>query len=349
MTYHFATLFDQNYLSRGLCLIESLDRVLDNNYLLYILALDEHVERYFIESNKKHIILLNLVQLEEFYPELLVAKNNRSKVEYYFTLSPILPLYILEKFKHCDRITTLDSDIYFFASPTEIFNNYGADDILITPHDFPKKLENLAKYGKYNVSFQSFPNTPNGLSVLKDWKEKCINWCYDHQDEETGYYADQKYLDDWSTNFGHVSSIDLKTCGRAPWNISDTVISSSKGKFFVENKPLIYYHFHSLRINNRCIKHGLQGYEINGISRALKKLYSKYILSLYNYNKQMNLLGDNAVVRINVNPKRNGILWFILYNEIGAIILSSKKVLFFNIKIKTYLIGIRKYLKWRPS
>lgn len=347
MICHFATLFDQNYLSRGLCLIESLDRVLNNSYSLYILALDENVVDYFANHKRDNITVLTLSQLEGFYPELSIAKNNRSKVEYYFTLSPILPLYILENFKDCDRITTLDSDIYFYATPAEIFSSYDKDAVLITPHDFSSRLQDLARYGKYNVSFQSFPNTINGLSVLKDWKEKCITWCYDYQDEKTGYYADQKYLDDWQQNFDHVKSIDLKTCGRAPWNISDTAITVSNDSFLIGNKPLIYYHFHSLRINDRCVTHGLQGYEINGISIGVKKVYSTYILALYKYNKQINQLGDKAVIRININSKSSNILQFILRTEIGAVVLSSKKVLFFNLKIKTNLIRLRNYLKWQ--
>jgi len=349
MTYHFATLFDQNYLTRGLCLIQSLDQVLNNGYSLYILALDSYVEEYFKANHRQNITVLNLQQLEECYPELSIAKNNRSKVEYYFTLSPILPLYILKKIEDCDRITTLDSDIYFFSTPAEIFNSYGSEDILITPHDFPPTLESLAKFGKYNVSFQSFPNTKNSLSVLEDWKEKCLNWCYDYQDEKTGNYADQKYLDNWSTNFSYIKSITLKTCGRAPWNISNTDISFPNQSFLVEGKPLIYYHFHSLRINNRCVSHGLQGYDINGISKALKKVYSTYTLALYNFNKKINLFNDNTVARINVNSKNSfPIFWFIFLNEIGAIVLSSKRVFFFNLKIKTYFVQLRNFLKWQP-
>lgn len=345
--YHFATLFDQNYLSRGLCLIESLDRVLNDNYSLYILALDENVVDYFVKNQRPNIIVLTLNQLEEFYPELVLAKTNRSKVEYYFTLSPILPLYILENFKDCERITTLDSDIYFYSSPAEIFKTYDTDAVLITPHDFSSRLQDLVRYGKYNVSFQSFPNTVNGLSVLKDWKEKCITWCYDYQDPETGYYADQKYLDDWKQHFDKVKSIDLKTCGRAPWNISDTALRISNGEFRIGDQLLIYYHFHSLRINDRCVTHGLQGYEINGISDEVKKVYSIYILALYKYNKKINQLSDKAVIRININSKSSSIFHFILHSEIGAIVLSSKRVVFFNMRIKTNLIRLRNYLKWQ--
>ncbi len=347
MTYHFATLFDQNYLSRGLCLIQSLDVVLSNNYSLYILALDDNVVDYFARNQHQNVTILTLTELEEFYPELVAAKTNRSKVEYYFTLSPIVPLYILENYKDCNRITTLDADIYFYSTPEEIFKTYDINAILITPHDFSNHLEHLVHYGKYNVSFQSFPNTTNGLSVLKDWKEKCISWCGDYHDQTTGYFADQKYLDDWEENFKDIQPIELKTCGRAPWNIYESELSFSNNKFLVGNKPLIYYHFHNLRINNNCVTLGLQDYEINSCSNIIKRVYSKYILTLYKFNKKRNLLDDKSVIRVNINPKNSGIFRFILQNEMGAIIFSSKKIIFFNMRIKTNLIRLRNYLKWQ--
>ena len=345
--YHFATLFDQNYLSRGLCLIESLDNVLNNNYTLFILALDEGVISYFSEHSKQNITILSIGEIEEFYPELKTAKTNRSKVEYYFTLSPVLPLYILKNFKDCSRITTLDADVYFYSTPEEIFKNYGINAILITPHDFSDNQKHLVTYGKYNVSFQSFPNTANGLLVLENWKEKCIKWCGDNHDPKTGYFADQKYLDDWEHKFKDIQPIELKTCGRAPWNIYETELTFSNDKFLVGKKPLIYFHFHSLRINNNCVIHGLQIYSLDNTPSVLRKLYSKYIIALYKYNKSNNSLNDNKVVRVNTLSDNDNIFRFILKNRRGAIIFFSKNVLFFRLDIKTYLIHLFKHFKWQ--
>ena len=45
---------------------------------------------------KKDIQLISLKEIEEKYLQLKYAKKNRQIVEYYFTLSPFLPLYILK-------------------------------------------------------------------------------------------------------------------------------------------------------------------------------------------------------------------------------------------------------------
>ena len=220
--FYFATLFDVNYLSRGLTLIHSLNTVLKQNFHLYILTLDTETYDYFINYSNKNVSLISLNEIESDFPELLEAKTNRSKIEYYFTLSPILPLFILKKYKSCDRITTLDADIYFFSSPEHIFNSFKKDAILITPHDFsPENIDKII-YGIYNVSFQSFPNSEDSILILENWKNKCLAWCKDELDKENNRYADQKYLDTWMTEFNNIESINSETMGRAPWNISNT-------------------------------------------------------------------------------------------------------------------------------
>ena len=57
---------------------------------------DETTFRVLTEEQNKCLIPLKIEDIENEYPELLEAKSNRSKIEYYFTLSPVLPLYLIE-------------------------------------------------------------------------------------------------------------------------------------------------------------------------------------------------------------------------------------------------------------
>ena len=121
-------------------------------------------------------------EVESFYPELIIAKRNRSLVEYYFTLSPVFPLYILETYK-ISQITTMDADMFFFSNPEPLFNEIEKYSISIMRHNFSEGLIYKEIYGKYNVSFQSFKNNEEGLQCLRKWKEQCIEWCYDTLEE----------------------------------------------------------------------------------------------------------------------------------------------------------------------
>jgi hypothetical protein len=275
--------------------------------------------------------VITLNDIEHFYPELLKAKANRSKVEYYFTLSPVLPLYILENYD-CDRITTLDADIYFYSDPTEIFSHYHPNDVLITPHDFSSNIKQLEEYGYYNVSFQSFPRTIDSINILNDWKARCISWCYDVLDPDTGNYADQKYLDFWKINFENVQDINLKTCGRAPWNIKDTKLQFKKGKILANDKLLVYYHFHHLRIYGKMIEHGLLLYGVSEITTELKIIYEKYLRRLIYHNRLLLAVNDRSIIRYNnSNDKRN--VWYHIWEiELGAFSFSGSPY-FFDIRL----------------
>ena len=103
--------FDKNYLSRFLVLKDSIDAFkLQNNY--FILALDNFVEKFFEDKKFENIQVISLKHLEKDYKDLIIAKSNRSLIEYYFTLSPFLPIYIFEKFKTCN-VLYVDSDFFF--------------------------------------------------------------------------------------------------------------------------------------------------------------------------------------------------------------------------------------------
>jgi hypothetical protein len=65
----------------------------------------------------KNIQVISLRDLEQNYKDLIIAKNNRDLIEYYFTLTPFLPRYIFEQFK-CLNISYVDSDFFFFQEST---------------------------------------------------------------------------------------------------------------------------------------------------------------------------------------------------------------------------------------
>src|SRR6185312_10435597 len=103
---YFATLFDINYLSRGLALLDSLTAHSSSPFKLFVLALDNGVVEYFEKHSTDTVDVITVDDIETHFPELRHAKENRSKIEYYFTLSPYLPLYILQKFPGVDQVTS---------------------------------------------------------------------------------------------------------------------------------------------------------------------------------------------------------------------------------------------------
>ncbi len=272
-SYYFATLFDKNYLSRGLALYNSLTKYL-KSINFFVLCLDEEC-KIFLNNNYPEITTFLLEDIEKYEPQLLNIKPQRNKAEYIFTLSPILPLYIFNFFPEIPFITTLDADIFFYSSPEDILKKMEDHSILITPHNFTVENEHYKGCGIYNVSLQAFKRDANGLECLKWWKEKCLDWCFDIP--ESSRFADQKYLDEFESRFDNVYVQNIEGAGLAPWNINKYNLIDRAGQLYIQNHPVIYYHFHGFRTYNKnYLLTLLNHYKVVNVQHNLIKMYKDY-------------------------------------------------------------------------
>ena len=160
---NFCTLFDSNYLDKGIALYRSLDKVCDD-FCLYIYCFDKKCQAILDQLELKHAKTIYYEEMET--KELLAVKPSRSRAEYCWTCTPITIEYTLNKFS-LENCTYIDSDLYFYSSPQIIFDeiNEKKSDIAITPHRFCNdkyghKLEE--RNGKYCVEFNFFRNNKNG-------------------------------------------------------------------------------------------------------------------------------------------------------------------------------------------
>ena len=245
---HFCTYFDSNYLLRGLTLYRSLVAS-SCPFHLHVVALDAEAAHILGRLGLPNLEIISLAELESWAPALLNAKANRRLIDYYFTLTPQLPLFFFERHRDVDLITYLDADLYFYASPEPLFQEMGERSILITPHRYPPLLSDHEVYGLYNVQYQSFRRDDAGFACLKRWRDQCLEWCYDRA--EDGKYGDQAYLDEWPGLYGErVAILRHLGAGVAPWNWSGQPIIRRGNAVSVGGDPLIFYHFHGVKIFN---------------------------------------------------------------------------------------------------
>ena len=170
--YHFCTYFDRHYIVRARALYQSLARHV-NLFRLYVLCMDdvtyEAVERLALPG----VVPISLQAFEEGDEPLLTAKQNRGLLDYYFTCTPSLPLYILDRFPRVDVLTYLDADLFFYGNPDPIFAELGNQSVMIVGHRFPPELRSLERFGIYNVGLLSFRNDASGRECLNWWREQC--------------------------------------------------------------------------------------------------------------------------------------------------------------------------------
>lgn len=238
--YNYCTLFDSNYLTRGLVMYESLKKY-SGNFHLYIFAFDD---KSYEMLNKLALEFVTVISLKEFEDEkLLKIKSSRSVAEYCWTCTPSTIKYCIEQY-NLDSCTYLDADLYFFSNPSVLIEEMGNKSILITKHRYTPIYDQSSTSGIYCVQFMTFKSDKNGMKALSWWRDACNTWCYARY--EDGKFGDQKYLDDWTTRFEGVHVLQHLGGGVAPWNVQQYELNKKKFE-------LIFYHFHNFKFlqNNR--------------------------------------------------------------------------------------------------
>lgn len=282
--YHFCTYFDSNYLIKGLALYRSLVRHA-RPFCLWVLCFDDVVYNTLQKLSLPEIFPIPLSDFEAQNQDFRNVKTTRSRIEYYFTSTPVLPMHILQNWPEVDLITYLDADLFFFSDPAPIYKELKQGSVLIVGHRFPQRLKYLESRGIYNVGLLSFRRDSRGSECLHWWRKKCVEWCYDRI--ENGRYADQKYLNDWLTRFPGVVELQHAGAGLAPWNVENYTFHIGRdGHVLIDSDPLVFFHFHGLKkISNFLIDPGLRGY-VRRADEVLKQgVYLPYIREIRNTNR----------------------------------------------------------------
>jgi len=282
---YFCTLFDNNYLSRGLAMYESL-RSHCEDFNLFILAFNDITYNILTDLSLPNTVIIKLSDFED--DTLLSIKNQRSIAEYCWTCTPSLLYYCIQNYNlpHC---TYIDADLYFYSNPNILFDELNNKSVSLSPHWYTSVYDKSSLTGIYCVQYVTFKNDNNGIEALKWWKTSCNNWCYARF--EDGKFGDQKYLDDWPSRFTNVHIQKNKGGGFAPWNIQqykpikiDNFIFFNKYDKY--SYKLIFYHFHDIRFREDN-KIDLGNYFLP--NWALKYLYFPYIKHLFKIESQLSL------------------------------------------------------------
>ena len=225
-------------------MLETLARHCPDSFT-YVLCMNEQTHLILDALQLPRVELLRLTTVED--ADLLRVKPGRSIAEYCWTLSSAFCWHLMIDKPEIQTLTYLDSDMMFFSNVEPLFEEIGAASIAIIEHRFQPRLAHLEVYGRFNVEWVGFRRTETGLRCLKTWRDQCIDWCFARV--ENGRLGDQKYLDAWPAAFsGDLHVLQHKGAGVAPWNFSNYQYSLRDQNIFVDEKPLIFYHFHQFQL-----------------------------------------------------------------------------------------------------
>lgn len=244
---NFCTLFNTNYLARGLALYESLEKNC-TAFHLYVYAFDDASYDCLKKLNYPH---LTPVAMKEWEDEAILAvKPTRSMAEYCWTSTATILRYSITHYK-LESCTYLDADLYFYSNPQVLFDEIAGNSVAISSHRYTPIYDQSVTSGIYCVQFMFFRNDERGMRVLNWWRDRCIEWCFARY--EDGKFGDQKYLDNWPSQFEGVHVFKHRGEGLAPWNIQQSRPGLENGKLTIteissgKKWNAVYFHFHGVK------------------------------------------------------------------------------------------------------
>jgi len=258
---------------------------------LYIFAFNEKCLNILQKLNLPSATIISLDEFED--EQLRRVKKERTRIEYFWTCTPSIIKFVLEKY-NVESCTYIDADVFFFQSPEILLEELGDESVLITEHRFSPEYDQSDISGKYCVQFITFKHDFRGMKTLNWWRNACLEWC--HAYPENGKLGDQKYLDDWTTRFEGIHELKNLGGGVAPWNVQQYQIFVRNGNIWGKERttgcefPVIFYHFHYLRFfEDGSLSMG--DYKIDSAVREL--IYFPYIRELQKSYEKIHAL-DNG-------------------------------------------------------
>ncbi len=288
----FCTLFDSNYLDKGIVMYRSL---VDTGcvFRMYVLAMDERCASVL---GSYHYDNLMIISLDKFINKngLETIKKQRPVSEFCWTCTSFLIDYVLHEYNE-PVCTYIDADLYFFLNPKCLIDEMGEKCVQIIKHGFdntPVGRIALLKSGTYCVEFNTFKNCDKAQVLLDWWKERCYESCT-IDNPPNGIFGDQGYLEKWGDEPA-VCVMNNLGGGVAPWNISRYKLDHIEGciPFIVEKRkkcvfPIVFYHFHNITYINQY-EADICAYDYGNIDDDLAlSLYEPYLRKLDAAKKEL--------------------------------------------------------------
>lgn len=246
----FCMVVSRTRLIQAIACFLSLYKTMDK-FKIYILCVDEKCYEFFKEINLDKIVIVTISELNR--EDLLEIKNSRKLNQYCWTLKPGFIKYIFTLDDSIERVTYIDSDLFFYQNPNVIFENQPSSSVLLSSgeiflpmysKEFNHTMQDLT--GNFNSGFISFKKDINGLECVNWWDKMCVDSCTSNPEDNK--FGDQKYLDDMPYLFNNVYEITTPGINIGHWNYSKYNFTVLDDNIMVNNNKLIFYHFSGFRI-----------------------------------------------------------------------------------------------------
>ena len=196
---------------------------------------------------------------------------------------------LAERYSDSNRLSYLDSDLYFFSDAGAVEHECGDSSVALSPHRFAASSAGRRRFGEFNAGWLSVGRGPEALRFIDWWRDRCIEWCYLRVEDSR--FGDQKYLDQVPALFTGAKIISHPGMNLGPWNIDPRRIAPSEGGVIIDGRPLVFFHFHSTRrMLFNLYDCGLYEYDVELTPAIRDRIYRPYLTELADCERQASVL-----------------------------------------------------------
>jgi hypothetical protein len=161
----------------------------------------------------------------------------------------VKPSFLAHLLQDEDAIVYLDPDILVMRRFAELWKLLDAAPIVLTPHLLepipmdglrPNEQDMLIS-GAYNLGFLALRRSQDVDELLAWWATRLRDGC--RIDVPHGLFTDQKWIDLVPCYFPTTAVLRDPTYNVAFWNLHERELERRGTNFFVEGRPLAFYHF----------------------------------------------------------------------------------------------------------
>lgn len=240
------TVFDKDYLLKGLAMINSIQKTSPRVTKFWVLCLDDDTFRQLEKLRLEDLVLVNIDDFAD--KEVLALREVRAWREFCWTLAASF-LHFVNSISPIGTIVAyVDADCYFFSDLTIITDALNSNyQILIHEHRFsPDRLKWEKSSGRFNVGVVAGIVGDQFNLCISNWRKQVIAECV--LDPENGKCGDQTYLNSWPEKYTKLLIMPQKGAGVGPWNMANYVISQESKKIKIDEENLIFFHFSRFKI-----------------------------------------------------------------------------------------------------
>lgn len=243
------TIISKNYISYARSLIKSFQKYHPGVKTFVLLA--DKIDGFFDPSQEVFEIIeadnLGIEDFASFSFKYNIVEFNTAVKPFFFEL-----LFS----KGYKKVIYMDPDILIFRHMNEVFEALDKHSIVLTPHItapipddgcIPREI-NILKAGIFNLGFLGLSKSEHSSKLLAWWKDRLYDKCL--QSTVSGYAVDQIWLGLVPSFFEDYYVLKNSGYNVAYWNLHERQVSQQNDGFFVNQKPLTFFHFSGFMLNN---------------------------------------------------------------------------------------------------